>query len=326
MSSKHHSRGFTLIELLVVIAIIAILIALLLPAVQQAREAARRSTCKNNLKQIALALHNYHDQFDRFPINWQSGTWNNWNENTNGSSWMVRILPNIDQAPLYEQWNPNGTPGDATGGEQSNRRISTTVIPAFLCPSDSTRTGTQGIEVSRANASNTTRQGVAMGNRRAVTNYKACAGNNWGSGRWRYRQNTGRSANSWDGLDAGNGVICRSRTRPFTTKLTDIKDGPTNTFLLGEAVPAWCTHTWWYWFNGTTATTAIPLNAPPRPGQTLESDWGNWPDNYSFMSRHVGGGHFAMGDGTVRFVSENISLDVYRALGSILGQETVGNF
>lgn len=319
MVCTHRRQGFTLIELLVVIAIIAILIALLLPAVQQAREAARRSTCKNNLKQIALALHNYHDVYKTFPINWESGPWAGWNENTRGMSWMVRILPFVEQKPLQDRVNWNGR-------ERDNRFISTRVIPVYVCPSDSTSEGTVGIERSRANASNTTRQGIAMGNRRGVTNYKAVAGNNWGWGRWRFRQNVGRCANSYNGLDCGNGFICRSRTRPFTTRMSDIQDGTSNTFALGEAVPRWCTHSWWYWFNGTTATVGIPLNAPARSGRTLEQDWGNWPDNYSFMSRHPGGAHFAMVDGSSRFVNENINLSLYRYLGSIQGSEPVGDF
>jgi len=321
---RPRQRGFTLIELLVVIAIIAILIALLLPAVQQAREAARRSTCKNNMKQIGIALHNYHEQAGQFPINWMSDTnWSGWNENTNGASWMLRILPNLDQGPLHDQYNPDGN-------ERDNRIISTTVIPTFVCPSDSTTEGTFGIERSRANASNTSRQGVSMGNRRAVTNYKACAGNNWRWGRWRHNQPTGRYANNGNGLDRGNGVICRGRPRPISTKIADVTDGASNTFFAGEAVPAWCTHTWWYWFNGSTATTAIPLNAPPdrspSGNPTLEASWGDWPDNYSFMSRHQGGGHFLMGDGSVRFVSDNINLALYRALGSIQSGESTGEF
>ena len=313
-------RGFTLIELLVVIAIIAILIALLLPAVQQARESARRTECKNHIRQISIALHNYHDTYTAFPINWRSGSWAGWNEDTCGQSWMVRILSFLEQGNLQDQvqWGVR---------ERDNRAISTTVIPTFVCPSDSTSEGRRGIEQRRANASNTNPNGINMGHRRAVTNYKACAGNNWGWGRWRYRQPGGRFANSWNGLDAGNGFICRrNRDQPILTAMSDIADGTSGTFALGEAVPRWCTHTWWYWFNGTTATTAIPLNAPPRPGRTLEQDWGNWPDNYSFMSRHPGGGHFAMLDGSARFVSDTINLQVYRDLGSIQGGEPVTDF
>ncbi len=122
-------RGFTLIELLVVIAIIAILIALLLPAVQQAREAARRSTCKNNLKQIGLALHNYNDTHKVLPPGWVSLT------NVSGDrrhGWSAFILPFLDQVNLYNDINFEGQP---TTGASS---ISGNVIPAYLCPSDPT--------------------------------------------------------------------------------------------------------------------------------------------------------------------------------------------
>jgi len=108
--------------------------------------------------------------------------------------------------------------------------------------------------------------------------------------------------------------------------MRDATDGTANTFAIGEAVPRWCTHTWWYWFNATTATTAIPLNAPARPGRTRDQDWGRWVDNYSFMSQHTGGAHFAMMDGAVRFVSDNINLGLYRSLGSLQGAEIIGEF
>ncbi len=119
-------RAFTLIELLVVIAIIAILIALLLPAVQQAREAARRSTCKNNMKQLGLALHNYHDVFNTFPIGQQPG-------NTR-PNWRVGILPYMDQAPLYNQLDmvsgdfasPYTAPNDVLAG---------LIVAVYACPS-----------------------------------------------------------------------------------------------------------------------------------------------------------------------------------------------
>lgn len=100
-------RGFTLIELLVVIAIIAVLIALLLPAVQQAQEAARRTQCKNNIKQLGLALHNYHDVYRTFPTGWiavENGR-HNAHEGLNGAGWGSMILPYLDQAPLYQKFN-----------------------------------------------------------------------------------------------------------------------------------------------------------------------------------------------------------------------------
>ncbi|MCB1129315.1 MAG: DUF1559 domain-containing protein, partial [Verrucomicrobiae bacterium] len=124
----HHAnrRGFTLIELLVVIAIIAILIALLLPAVQQAREAARRTECKNKLKQLGLALHNYHDTFRAFPAAFYRGT-----TTSPGWGWGTMILPYIDQAPLYNQWVM--TVSYDNGQNQTARR---TKLAAYKCPSD----------------------------------------------------------------------------------------------------------------------------------------------------------------------------------------------
>jgi prepilin-type N-terminal cleavage/methylation domain-containing protein/prepilin-type processing-associated H-X9-DG protein len=150
-------HGFTLIELLVVIAIIAVLVALLLPAVQQAREAARRSTCKNNLKQLGLAAHNYHEQYGMFPMNWYNG------QNTtvgdqynptypNGSwSWVISCMPQIDQQGLFNQIQPymagnsgaNGQPPNCgmgyTGtfnGLPAPRQLATQVINVLICPSN----------------------------------------------------------------------------------------------------------------------------------------------------------------------------------------------
>lgn len=131
-------RGFTLIELLVVIAIIAILIALLLPAVQQAREAARRTQCKNNLKQMGLALHNYHDNYQFFPNGNVASSAGGW-----GLSWYARILPFVDQAPLYNQLTFSGTqhgwawndPTNNPEGVQNGTAFSRVTLSFVICPS-----------------------------------------------------------------------------------------------------------------------------------------------------------------------------------------------
>ena len=134
------SRGFTLIELLVVIAIIAILVALLLPAVQQARESARKTQCKNNLKQIGLALHNYHDSFEALPMGYCAaapyidGT----TDTTNGWGWSTLILPYLDQGPLYNQFNFGAPIQNFTGIQ--------TQLPAYLCPSDLSPSGPISIQ------------------------------------------------------------------------------------------------------------------------------------------------------------------------------------
>lgn len=330
-----HRRGFTLIELLVVIAIIAVLIALLLPAVQQAREAARRSQCKNNMKQIAIALHNYQESFSMFPINGAHSCCTP-HVARKPTSWMVMVLPFIDQGPLYETYDFTWSMADdprgamsANSPNPSNGWVAQQVVPAYICPSDS---HDGRMANNRANISN-----WVMG----VNNYKGVAGGNWNTGVWDVRQhplnpspgfpleNTrwGRSSN---GLDRGNGIFFRGNGFWYSAKERDIKDGTSTTFMLGEAVPAWCTHTWWAWYNGVTATCAIPLNAPPQcasaAGVTKEQGLFNcrtdWPNNYSFMSRHDGGGHFALCDGSVTFISDNIDRELYRGLSTIQGSET----
>jgi len=310
-------KGFTLIELLVVIAIIAILIALLLPAVQQAREAARRTQCKNNLKQIGLALHNYHDTHNMFPINHVMNLAHGYNEHTQGRSWMLGILPFIEQAnlyatidfsaPLFPQWTPSPP-------YSPNTIAAMTIMPAYLCPSDSGNGG--GKLTERGNLPSTEAFGV--------TNYKSVAGNNWAFGSFPYTHPTGRNQNNNDGMEAGNGWMCRNGSRTlFVTRMRDITDGTSNTFFVGEALPGRCIFNAWYHFNGTTATCAIPLNFYFKNTAIPANQWQN---NYSFASQHVGGGQFLMGDGAVKFVSENIDLQTYRNAATIDGREVLGEF
>ncbi|MFH1301878.1 MAG: DUF1559 domain-containing protein, partial [Planctomycetota bacterium] len=185
-------RGFTLIELLVVIAIIAILIALLLPAVQQAREAARRSTCKNNLKQIGLALHNYHDTHKVFPpgaivtmIDTGSGTstqWTPWLEAGNttgagrhGTSWMLMILPFVDQANIYNKWN-------FRTNVLGNRAQAEVDIPGFYCPSR--RSKIRKVELRIQLGENPSATTPVNGFTKGGTDYGACigSGNGFGDG------------------------------------------------------------------------------------------------------------------------------------------------
>jgi prepilin-type N-terminal cleavage/methylation domain-containing protein/prepilin-type processing-associated H-X9-DG protein len=316
--SRRKGQAFTLVELLVVIAIIGILIALLLPAVQAAREAARRSQCSNNCKQLALAMHNYNDVHKTFPYNYSgNGQYNNTNT---GKSWIVGVLPFIEQQPLYDQidW---GQPVGDSGNPTPNTAVGATVIDTLLCPSDDNDEGLMG---TRAN----------VGGSWAVNNYKACAGGNWGWGdnpTCRFSWPKGRWPNSTNGLDQGNGIICRNsgNSRENVTKFSHIRDGTSNTFALGEAVPAWCTHTWWWWFNGATATCGIPLNYESNAIRanpatvTLETQWGDWGNNYSFFSRHPGGANFGICDGSVTFVSDTIDILVYRHLANMDDREPV---
>ena len=290
---SYRRRGFTLIELLVVIAIIAILIALLLPAVQQAREAARRTQCKNNLKQIGLALHNYHDTYRCLP---PGGLWTDRDrdgqadDNVGHWVWGTFILPSLDQAPLYNQINPgNRTPAQVI---TANPSLLKTPLAAFRCPSDI------GEEIC-----DTARDFdylPAAVRRTATSNYVANNDDN-------------------DICDYGDGFGGNDNTGTFpinfVVRIRDIVDGTSNTVLVGErdsfdrspiqheagvvfAVPDW-----------NDADSDDSMEAALAAGSFAINDFiladdGQEDENYS--SFHEGGAHFLLGDGAVRFVSENI--------------------
>jgi prepilin-type N-terminal cleavage/methylation domain-containing protein len=311
-SRAQDTRGFTLIELLVVIAIIAILIALLLPAVQQAREAARRSQCKNNLKQLALALHNYESAHRVFPYAHRGG--NGWYPQAchQRDTWFHRLLPYVDQAPMYNQYegdcaNLSASVSNHVHNISSSQTFVRTALPAFMCPSD----------IGPAFAENS---GVRWGG-----NYMACIGG---------------SSNLSTGSDNG---MFGYETK---TKIRDVTDGTSNTMMLSEgvqrvAVPSG--FSWGcpgcYWIGGAhgevtftayeTPNTKVPdqnylcksttdVNAPCVTNQSNRR-------NYA-RSQHVGGVHVGMADGAVRFVSNNIDLGTFRALATRSGDEVIGEF
>jgi prepilin-type N-terminal cleavage/methylation domain-containing protein/prepilin-type processing-associated H-X9-DG protein len=313
--------AFTLIELLVVIAVIAVLIALLVPAVQKVRAAANRAQCVNNLKQIALAVHGYHDVNKTFPVNTllkdQANNWDaaNW-------SWLARILPHVEQGPLYLQGNiPNNT-------LMQSKLVVAAQVPLFLCPSDPT--SDSGPRTDRANL-----VGMSVG----LTNYKGVSGANWGAytnaasnppndeggapnsagadARW---INKSTIDGSYNGLNDGDGIFFRTDYR-HKRKLTDITDGTSNTFMVGEDVPDLDIHCAWPFANTASSTCGIAPNAKKPNGTDFAA--GDWPDAYSFHSRHEGGLHFAMADGSVHWISNGIDLPTYRALATIRGEEVV---
>ncbi len=321
LSFRRFRSAFTLVELLVVIAIIGILVGLLLPAVQQAREAARRMQCSNNVKQIGLAFHNYESATKSFPINYAMrgippfpntgpGIANS------GRSWMQMILPYIEQTNLYNNIDftvglqpKTSAPTTPVG---KNRLVAATVITNFLCPSDDSNEG--GTLLSRSDLNETN----APADRWAVTCYKACSGQNWGAGIFSPVLAVGKNAGSNDGLNRGDGVIASNQTNVNpTTKIGHLSDGTSNTFIIGEAMPGWSQWNWWYNPNAVTATCAIPLNRVLKVPKNI----GDWPNNYSFASRHTGGANFGLGDGSVRFISDSIDTALYRAYATISGGE-----
>jgi len=282
--------GFTLIELLVVIAIIAVLIALLLPAVQQAREAARRSQCRNNLKQIGLAIHNYNEVHNTLPpgtlakagqINTQSvAAW----------GWGAILLPYLDQGNLYDQLGVTNGDLDAVLRDPSVRELTRRPLSIYRCPSDTAK----GINDKRSFNSPYGSSPVSWSTPfLATTNYIAVVGTRWGRlDRW-VNERRDPFGSFW-------GV---SRVR-----LHDVTDGLSNTIFIGERDEG-CLAGAWAGVRNYNANGAI--GNPITLGSTSSKINDALVDteagcNQGFSSLHDGGAFFLFGDGSVRFLSENI--------------------
>ncbi|MCR4414450.1 MAG: DUF1559 domain-containing protein [Thermoguttaceae bacterium] len=295
-------KGFALVELLVVMTIIAVLMGLLLPAVQASREAARRAQCGNHIRQLVLALHQFHQARGVLPLNAQTGP-------GTGTSWMIEVLPYIERETVYRQIDvklPLAHP--------RHEAPSRTVIGLFECPSDPEG---RGLAENRSETYDA----------RAGTNYKAVAGANWGWGDHVVSQPAGRFAGDTHGLCRGNGIICagsyaeQSCPKIVTTDFGQVRDGLSNTLAVGETVPGWTRWAWWFSYNASTGTCAIPLNYR-RAQIDLHAAWDDWQRNYGFYSGHPGGANFALCDGAFRFVRDDIDLEVYRGLATISGRES----
>lgn len=327
-SSVRRKRGFTLIELLVVIAIIAVLIALLLPAVQQAREAARRTQCKNNLKQLGLALHNYHDIYLVFPPAYQTLPGGNAtmgppaaNTGDTGPGWTVlfAVLPQIEQGNLYNSFNINLPSWDPSNAQPALKQVS-----SYLCP-------------SAVNTSNTYKVVDATSNVLATFS------------RSNYVANAGR-VEVWDGpAVAAAADLSSIADGPFyrnsRTQIRDVTDGLSNTVFFGEQTPTHCNSTWVGIvpnsvtcpvaanFPTVTCDAAAPqINVHSGPGgpdepapiiHTPNSSLGNVDEMYS---QHDSGCNILLGDGTVRFASKFMDNQLWASLATRANGEIVGEW
>jgi prepilin-type N-terminal cleavage/methylation domain-containing protein/prepilin-type processing-associated H-X9-DG protein len=314
-------RAFTLIELLVVIAIIAVLIALLLPSVQAAREAARRVGCTNNLKQLGLALHNYHDSVGSFPPGYLSlvdpVTFDN---DGPGWGWAARLLNQVEQAPLYN--SINFVLGIEFPANQTSR---ITVLGSFLCPSDAFRLDV--FMVVDATTSNTTPGAPICAV--ASSNYVGSVGSGDPSSLYPYIID---ADNGPPGRDNGNGLFYRNHS----VNVAMITDGESQTFAAGERSQHLSRATW----TGAVTSAAVPLVAlqaeaglDPEGGGALvlsHTGEGHGPNSPSglahgdqYWSLHPGGANFLFVDGSVRFIKEQVGFKIFQALATRAGGEVL---
>jgi prepilin-type N-terminal cleavage/methylation domain-containing protein/prepilin-type processing-associated H-X9-DG protein len=315
-------RGFTLVELLVVIAIIGVLVAMLLPAVQAAREAARRSQCQNNLRQVALAALNYESARGSLPPG--SG----YTRVEPKGNWVISIAPHMEQSSLFNQY-------DFTkySDQSPNKELAaTTTVPTLICPSD--EDSSQPILSNRRQGAGSHNPPVAQGlwyaGSMGPTIPDLCEFDTPGSSTYRHTCLGCSFGTLWpDGApltpcsavhsssdaDTCAGLICR---RHEGIELEQVSDGLANTIMLGETLP---TH--WVWNcilcdNFPVSSTHIPLNTMLRSDTAT-----NFAKISGFKSAHAGGANVAMGDASVQFLSETIDYVTYNILGSRANEDTV---
>ncbi len=329
-------RAFTLVELLVVIAIIGVLVALLLPAVQAAREAARRSSCSNKLRQLAIGLHNHHDTFDKFPRGAEQDVFpvpNPVGSTTTmrGTTWIVFTLPYIEQKPLYDRYRFD-LPYTNT---LNNTNVGNIVVPTLYCPSGPDAKRYLDPNSNAANAVTTHYYGIMgpgpaagyISTETAVDNHVITHGGI----NYTFRRGDAANNAAW----SGHGILSQYRdaTGSISTnrivRMADITDGTTNTLMLGEIsrnMPNnYCSpssHSYRSWIrgnnggSGTTKNISYPINF-------MYYNCSNNFNDISMMSNHPGGAQFALGDASVRFIAQTIDLNVYRLAASMGGGENV---
>ena len=318
---KSRLRGFTMIELLVVIAIIGVLVALFLPAVLAAREAARRAQCAGNLKQISLAMHQYHGIHSVLPPGKKGCCW---------GTWLVYVLPHIEQQTLFNAWNSCGI--NAAGAPANfdldlryfgvtNRTVTSTWLGTYLCPSDQTNAPVSA-----------TMNGVAY----------ACTSQNYAGnfGNSIVKQTDFQDVRFGGApfVDIGSPEGDYDQPGKKTVGFSSIRDGLSNTLLAAEVVVGrgQDLRGFSWWGDAATFEAFVPPNSsfpdvlfspfycidqPPNPPCTSATT--ALPDMYAARSRHAGGVNAAMGDASVRFIKNSINLRTWRAMSTTQGDEVI---
>jgi len=363
---RWHRRAFTLIELLVVIAIIAILIALLLPAVQQAREAARRTQCKNNLHNIGIAYHNYHDSHTMFPpiIGW--GHMSGLGQGFQGAfSDKVLLLPYVDRGPEYNQTNFNDEPYYEWNRGTSNVRTQSVRLPIFNCPSQanippggpggmhtySANEGTSHYPPHKLNGATPTQTNHTRNITNGMTYYVGGPGRDASGNLFWYQPEANiRMANVSDGSSQtalySEFVVAKQGSTPADRRTQLIA----NSWTTGNSTETTRNSCLTLFANGTAAVTkasmdrsnmrgagwASPLpyvgatyNHTMMPGEPICWSYaGDWHGEYlgSASSDHTGGVHVLFVDGHVQFVTAQIDSNIWWGIGTRNGSETVGEF
>lgn len=316
---RQSRSAFTLIELLVVIAISAVLVGLLLPAVQKVREAANRTICTNNLKQLALAAHHHHDAKQKFPTGVHTVNKMADGRYANGTTWEVELLPHLEQENLQKKWDYTDYSKNVAGGPSA---LTAQVLPVLLCPSD-LRPSPPVVHFHNA---------ILPEYAWAYGYYGPCS----------YGGNAGKRSFPMDRVTRDGIFFQDSRTR-----LRDVTDGTSNTLFFGERShrdlefnrinlpydPLPNYGTWsvaFFIFGGSLPhhlrSTPVPINyqvpstdryqVPPTGGDTRVDD-----RLCAFGSGHPGGANFAIADGSVRFLSEQTNLTTLQALSTRAGGE-----
>lgn len=319
-------NGFTLIELLVVIAVIGVLVGLLLPAVQKAREAARRSSCTNNLKQIGVALHNYHDAHRVFPASYLADTVTvatrdpNSYDGPNGFAWGAMLLPSLDQSALYRQFDTRRPCWDAVNAGPAQTRLA-----VFLCPSATNSDGTMSVRDASGNVLAT-------------------------FGRSTYVANAGQEE-PWGFLQVDYyGLADGPMFRNSRVRAADVTDGLSSTVFIGEHSSVLSNKTWVGVVPGAEvcandpaqfpitqcdgAATLVNVHSGPASDE-VDPVTGFAPIHppnsplchvCQMYAEHAGGANVLMGDGTVRFISQMIHQPTWAALSSRAKREVVAEY